>query len=128
MCARGIDMQAPKKQFETIDEYIATFPKNVQEILQKLRQTIKDSAPNAKETISYQIPTFKLNGNLVNFAAYENHIGFYPTPSALKEFKKELSQYDIGKGTIKLPIDEPIPIDLIKRLVKFRVNENLAKK
>jgi len=121
-------MQAPKKQFETIDEYIATFPKNVQEILQKLRQTIKDSAPNAKETISYQIPTFKLNGNLVNFAAYENHIGFYPTPSALKEFKKELSQYDIGKGTIKLPIDEPIPIDLIKRLVKFRVNENLAKK
>jgi len=121
-------MQAPKKQFETVDDYIAKFNQKVQKILKEIRQTNRDSAPNAKETISYQIPTYKLNGNLVHFAAYENHIGFYPTPSALKEFKKELSQYDIGKGTIKLPIDEPIPIDLIKRLVKFRVNENLAKK
>ena len=91
MCARGINMQAPKKQFKTIDEYVATFPQNVQEILQELRQTIKDSAPNAKETISYQIPTFKLNGNLVHFAAYKNHIGFYPTSSGIKEFQKELS-------------------------------------
>ena len=93
--AQEVDMTASKRQFETIDEYIATLPKNVQNILKELRQTIRDSAPNAKETISYQIPTYKLHGNLVHFAGYEKHIGFYPTPSALKEFKKELSQYDL---------------------------------
>ena len=120
-------MQAPKKQFKTIDEYIATFPQNVQEILQELRQTIKDSAPNAKETISYQIPTFKLNDSLVHFAAYKNHIGFYPTSSAIKEFQKELSQYELGKGTVKFPINQPIPFDLIKRIVKFRIKENLER-
>ena len=111
-----------------IDQYITAFPKKVQDLLEELRQTIKDSAPTAEETINYQIPTFKLNGNLVHFAAYKNHIGFYPTPSAVYEFTKELSGYEIAKGSIKFPLNEPLPIDLIKRIVKFRVKENLDKK
>lgn len=117
-----------RKRFETIDEYIATFPRNVQDILQELRQTIQDSAPNAKEAISYQMPTFKLNGNLVHFAAFKNHIGFYPTSSAISHLKKELSRYEVSKGTIRFPINEPIPFDLIRKIVKYRVKENLDKK
>jgi len=117
-----------KKRFETIDEYIATFPRNVQDILEELRQTIQNSAPDAEETISYQIPTFKLNGNLVHFAAFKNHIGFYPTPSAISEFKKELSHYEVSKGSIRFPINEPIPYDLIRKIVKYRVKENLSKR
>ena len=117
-----------RKQLQTIDEYIATFPQNVQDILEELRHTIRDSAPKAEETISYQMPTFKLNGNLVHFAAYKNHIGFYPTPSAIKEFEKELSQYELIKGTVKFPINQPIQFDLIKRIVEFRVKENLDKR
>ena len=116
------------KKFESIDEYIAIFPKNVQDILEELRQTIRDSAPNAIETISYQIPTFKLNGNLVHFAAFKNHIGFYPTPSAINKFKEELSQYERRKGTVKFPLNQPIPLDLINRIVKFRVKENSDKR
>jgi uncharacterized protein YdhG (YjbR/CyaY superfamily) len=116
-----------KEDHRTVDEYIIRFPSNIQNILQKIRQLIKDLAPNAKETISYQIPTFKLNGNLVHFAAFRTHIGFYPTPSALEEFKKELSKYKLGKGTIQFPIDEPIPYDLIKKIVEFRINENLKR-
>lgn len=121
-------MARPKKVFKTIDEYIAAFPQNVQSILKDIRQAIRDSAPEAVESISYQIPTFKLNGNLVHFAALKNHIGFYPTPTAIDEFKKELSNYKVSKGTIKFPIGEPIPFDLIKRIVKFRVRENLDKR
>ena len=121
-------MKYSVENYRTIDEYIIKFPPNVQNILQKIRQLIKDLAPKAKETISYQIPTFKLNGNLVHFAAYKNHIGFYPTSSAIKEFKKELAIYKLGKGTIQFPINQPIPYDLIKKIVKFRINENLTTK
>jgi len=105
----------PSSKPETIDEYIAAFPKNIQDILQKVRQTIRESAPDAKEAISYQMPTFKLNGNLVHFAAFKNHIGFYPTPSATEEFQKELSPYKSGKGSIQFPLNEPIPYDLIRK-------------
>lgn len=120
-------MKTAKKQFETIDEYIATFPEPVQKTLQKLRQTIKDSAPEAKETVSYQMPAFKLNGILVYFAVFKNHIGFYPTASGISNFEKELTQYETSKGTIKFPIDKPIPLDLIRRIVTFRVKENMKK-
>jgi uncharacterized protein YdhG (YjbR/CyaY superfamily) len=114
--------------FKTVDEYIAIFPRNVQSILQKLRQVIKDAAPEAEEAISYQIPTFKPNGNLVWFAAFKNHIGFYPRESAIEAFKVELSLFDISKGTIRFPLDKPIPFDLIRKIVKYRVKENLSKK
>jgi uncharacterized protein YdhG (YjbR/CyaY superfamily) len=118
----------PKKEFKTIDEYIAAFPKNVRSVLEELRQGIRDSAPEAVEAISYQIPTFKLNGNLMHFAAFKNHIGFYPTPSAIEAFKKKLCNYEISEGTVRFPINEPIPIDLMKEMVRFRVRENLGKK
>jgi len=117
-------MATPRKQFKTIDEYIATFPANVQDILEALKQTIKEAAPIAEETINYGIPTFKLNGNLVHFAAYKNHIGFYPTPSALVAFKEELSPYKQAKGSVQFPIDKPIPLDMVQKIVKFRVKEN----
>jgi len=117
-----------RTQFKTMDEYIGTYPKNVQDILQKLRQTIRKAAPKAEEAISYQIPTFKLNGNLVHFAAFKNHIGFYPTPSAIKAFKKELSPYKGAKGSVQFPIDKPVPYDLVREIVIFRVKENLKKK
>jgi len=120
-------VKTAKKQFETIDEYIATFPEPVQKTLQKLRQTIKDSAPEAKETVSYQMPAFKLNGILVYFAVFKNHIGFYPTASGVSNFEKEITQYEKSKGTIKFPIDKPIPLDLIRRIVTFRVKENMKK-
>lgn len=116
-----------KKFFNTIDEYIDTFPKNVGDILNKIRETIKESAPDAEEAISYQIPTFKLNGNLVHFAAFKNHIGFYPTPSGSEAFKKELSVYKSGKGSVQFPFDKPIPFSLIKKIVRYRVKESLAK-
>ena len=110
-----------KKKFETIDEYIASFPRNVQDILDKMREVIQKSALEAEETISYGMPTFKLNGNLVHFAAYKNHIGFYPTPSGIENFKEELSPYKSSKGAVQFPIDEPIPFELIKKIVIFRV-------
>ncbi|VVB94659.1 Uncharacterised protein [uncultured archaeon] len=121
-------MTTTKKQFRTIDEYIKTFPNDVQSILEKMRQTIKKAAPEVVEEISYQMPTFKLNGkNLVHFAAYKNHIGFYPTPSGIEAFKKELSPYKGAKGSVQFPIKEPIPYDLMKKIVIFRVKENLEK-
>ncbi len=120
-------MTTPMKQFKTMDEYIATFPKNVQDILKKLRRVISESAPKAEETISYGIPTFKLNGYLVFFAAFKYHIGFYPLPSAIVAFKKELSSYKQAKGSVQFQIDEPIPYDLVKRIVKYRAKENLEK-
>ena len=111
-----------KKQFKTIDEYIKTFPEDVQSILERMRQTIRKAAPEAVEAISYQMPTFKLNGkNLVFFAAFKNHIGFYPIPSGIKAFKKELSQYKGGKGSVQFPIDKPVPYDLVKKIVIFRM-------
>jgi uncharacterized protein YdhG (YjbR/CyaY superfamily) len=106
-----------------IDEYIAQFPEDVQRILQELRQTIRNAAPNAKESISYQMPTFKLKGNLVHFAAYKNHIGFYPAPSGIEKFKKELSAYKGAKGSVQFPIDKPLPLKLIEKIVRFRVKE-----
>jgi uncharacterized protein YdhG (YjbR/CyaY superfamily) len=122
-------MKESKKAFKTIDEYIATFPKDVQIILEELRRTIKASAPSGKEAISYQMPTFKLNGNLVHFAAWKNHVGFYPSgPSAIEAFKKELAPFKQAKGTVQFPLDKPIPFDLIKKMVRFRVKENLSKK
>ena len=112
---------------ETIDEYIADFPPDVQAILQKIRLTIHKAAPDAKETIKYQMPTFTLHGNLVHFAAFKNHIGFYPVPSGIEKFKKELSAYRGGKGSVQFPLDQPMPYGLISKIVKFRVKENTAK-
>ncbi len=113
-----------KNQFKNIDQYIKAFPKDVQNILQKVRQTIRMAAPEAMESISYQLPTFKLNGkNLVHFASWKDHIGFYPTPSAIKAFKKELSQYKWAKGTVQFPIDKPVPYVLIEKIVIFRIKE-----
>jgi uncharacterized protein YdhG (YjbR/CyaY superfamily) len=116
-----------KLHFSTIDEYIQTFPKDVQIILEQIRAAIKEAAPYAEETISYQIPTFKSNGNLVHFAAFKNHIGFYPAPRSKEAFKKELAAYKGGKGTIQFPLDKPIPIELIRKIVKYRVEENSEK-
>ena len=113
--------------FTTIDEYISQFPSDVQSKLETLRALIKESAPQSKEKISYQMPTFDLNGNLVHFAAYKNHIGFYPTPSGIEAFKMELSLYKSSKGAVQFPIDEPLPLDLIKEIVIFRVAENKQK-
>ncbi|NTW09151.1 MAG: hypothetical protein HGA28_06245, partial [Anaerolineaceae bacterium] len=109
-------MQSNIKAPETIDEYIAGFPADIQVILQKIRKTIKDAAPDAQEAISYQMPTFKLHGNLVHFAAFKNHIGFYPVPSGIEKFKAELSVYKQGKGSVQFPLDQPIPYDLISRI------------
>lgn len=114
---------APKN----IDEYIAGFPDDVQKILEKIRITIRKAAPDAEEAISYQMPTFKLKGNLIFFAAYKKHIGLYPAPRGSKEFKEELAGYEGGKGTVQFPLDKPIPYDLISRITKFRVRENLVK-
>lgn len=110
-----------------IDEYIAGFPNDVQAILQKVRATIRKAAPDAEEAIRYQIPTFTLNGNLIHFAAFKTHIGLYPAPRAIEAFKDELSAYAGGKGTVRFPLDEPIPLGLIGRIVKFRVKESLER-
>ncbi len=120
-------METSKTAPKDIDEYIAGFPKDIQTILQKIRKTIKKAAPEAQEKIGYQMPTFTLNGNLVHFAAFKNHIGFYPTPSGTEKFKKEISVYKAAKGSIQFPLDQPIPYDLISQIVEFRVKENLAK-
>jgi uncharacterized protein YdhG (YjbR/CyaY superfamily) len=117
------EQTAPK----TIDEYIAGFPQDVQETLQKIRATIREAAPDAEEKIAYQIPTFLLKGNLVYFAAFKKHIGFYPAPTGIEEFKEEVSVYGWAKGTVKFPPDKPIPFDLIRRIVRFRVKENLER-
>jgi uncharacterized protein YdhG (YjbR/CyaY superfamily) len=113
---------------KSIDEYIAGFPNDVQVILEKIRVTIRKAAPDAEETISYQIPTFTLKGQyLVYFAAFKKHIGFYPVPRGDAEFKEEISVYAAGKGTLRFPLDKPIPVKLISKFVKFRVKENLAR-
>ena len=120
-------MNSTKNNFTTIDEYIKTFPKDIQKILETVRQTIKKTAPDADEAISYQIPTFKLNGNLVHFAAFKNHIGFYPGSKAIKDFQKDLTKYKSSKGAVQFPIDKPMPLSLIQKIVKHRVKENSAK-
>lgn len=115
------------KKYQTIDEYISLFPLNVQASLRRLRQAIKKTAPKAEETINYGIPTFKFKGgNLVHFAAFKKHLGFYPTPSAIVAFKKELASYKLAKGSVQFPLANPIPFDLINKIVKFRVKEVLA--
>ncbi len=115
-----------KPTYSTIDEYIAEFPQEIQQILQQIRAVIKEVAPQATEKISYQMPTFYLQGNLVHFAAFKSHIGFYPVPSGIEKFKEELSQYKGGKGSVQFPLDEPIPYDLIRRITLYRVEENLS--
>jgi uncharacterized protein YdhG (YjbR/CyaY superfamily) len=112
--------------YNTIDEYIATFPDDIQRKLKEVRAVIKAAAPEASEKISYQMPTFFFFGNLVHFAAFKNHIGFYPAPRGIEEFQKELSVYKGAKGSVQFPLDQPMPLDLISRIVKFRVKDNLA--
>lgn len=120
-------MKVEQEKLTNIDDYIAGFPKEIQGILEKVRKTIGSAAPGAQETISYQIPTFTLNGNLVHFAAFKNHIGFYPTPTGIAKFKKQLSAYEGAKGSVQFPLNQPIPYALITRIVKFRVKENLER-
>ena len=114
---------ASERSSKSIDEYIARFPSDVQKILKQIRSTIKKAAPGAEEAIKYGIPTFVLNENLVHFAAFKNHIGFYPTPSGIDAFKKELSRYKSAKGSVQFPLDEPMPLGLIEKITKFRVKE-----
>ncbi len=115
-------------RFENIDDYIYSFPIEIQEKLEKVRATIKDIAPEAEEKISYAIPTFVLNNrNLVHFAAFKNHLGFYPTPAAGEEFKEELLVYKTGKGSVQFPYHQELPLDLISRIVRFRVQEISSK-
>ena len=117
------DQTTPK----SIDQYIAGYPPDVQAILEKIRLTIRKVAPDAQETIKYQLPTLTLKGNLVHFGAFQKHIGFYPTPTGTAKFKKELSVYEGAKGSIRFPLDRPIPYALIRKIVKFRVKENLER-
>lgn len=114
---------------QTIDDYISEFPAETKKLLQQVRETIHATAPQATETISYAIPTFKLNGkNLVHFAGYKNHIGFYPTPNSIEAFARDLSKYKQAKGSVQFPLDEPLPLDLLKRIVKFRMDAMDSKK
>lgn len=109
---------------KNIDEYIAQFPKEIKGRLEQMRETIRKAAPEAEEAISYAMPTFKLNGNLVHFAGYKNHIGFYPTPDGIDAFKKEISKYEWAKGSVQFPHDQPLPLSLVTKIVKFRVAQN----
>ncbi len=120
-------MDNKKIAINTIDEYIATFPIDIQKKLKEMREVIRETAPEATEKISYQMPTFFLKGNLVHFAAFKNHIGFYPVPTGIEKFKKELSAYKTTKGAVQFPLDKPLPLDLIRKIVKFRVAENIRK-
>ena len=115
-------------EFTTIDEYIATFPQEIQIILNNIRTIVKELAPEATEKISYQMPTFYLNGNLVHFAAFKKHIGFYPTPSGIEAFQEELSKYKGAKGSVQFPLDQPIPYELIRKIVLYRLEENRINK
>ncbi|MFH1119244.1 MAG: DUF1801 domain-containing protein [Bacteroidota bacterium] len=113
---------------QEIDKYIAGFPEDVQQRLNLVRETIRLAAPEATEKISYMMPTFYLKGNLVHFAGYKKYIGLYPAPSGIEAFQKELSVYKNAKGSVHFPHDQPLPLDLISAIVKFRVMENMAKK
>lgn len=116
-----------KTAVNTIDEYIATFPPEIQRLLKQMRATISKAAPGAEEAIKYAIPTFILNGNLVHFAAFKNHIGFYPAPSGIEAFKKEVAEYEAGKGSLQFPFGKPLPLTLVAKIVKYRVAQNLEK-
>ena len=116
-------MKNVRKPAGRIDDYISAFPAGTQKALREIRRAIKDAAPAAEETIKYGVPTFVLNGNLVHFAAFKNHVGFYPTPSGIAKFKDELSKYKSAKGSVQFPLDAPLPLRLIQRIVKFRVGE-----
>jgi uncharacterized protein YdhG (YjbR/CyaY superfamily) len=118
-------MEQHKPGFGSIDEYIATFPEDIQALLEAVRATIKASAPDAVERISYQMPAFALHGNLVYFSALKDHIGFYPTGSGIEAFKDGLSMYECTKGSVKFPISQPLPLELIGKIVRFRVTQNL---
>lgn len=120
-------MDKSKAGITTIDEYIASAPKEVQTVLNEVHATIKAAAPEATERIAYGMPTFFLNGNLVHFAAHKNHIGFYPTPGGIEKFKKEFAKYEGAKGSVQFPLDQPMPLALISKVVKFRVAENKQK-
>jgi uncharacterized protein YdhG (YjbR/CyaY superfamily) len=117
-----------KNDYKSIDQYIASFPPNIQVILQQLRKAIHEAAPQAEETISYQMPAFKQNGVLVYFAAFKSHIGFFSTDSGVEAFKGKLEAYQTSKGTIRFPLDKPLPLDLVKEIVRFRVTENSEKR
>jgi uncharacterized protein YdhG (YjbR/CyaY superfamily) len=121
-------MKTPSDKIASIDQYIHGLPKHIQAILSELRSSIRLAAPEAIEKISYQMPTFYFNGNLVHFAAFERHIGFYPTPSGITTFQQELKIYKTSKGAVQFPIDQPLPLKLIKKIVEFRVKENALKK
>jgi uncharacterized protein YdhG (YjbR/CyaY superfamily) len=120
-------MKTKQKQPTTIEEYIADFPSEVQPLLEKVRTAIRKAAPDAEEAISYQMPTFKLEGNLIHFAGYNHHIGLYPGSRPIEEFKDELSKYETSKGTVRLPLDKAIPVGLIAKITKFCVKRNLEK-
>lgn len=113
--------------YASIDGYIADYPPDIQERLEAMRRTIREAAPEAKEIISYQMPTFYLNGNLVHFAAFKQHIGFYPAPSGIEAFREELAAYKGAKGSVQFPLDQPLPLELVRRITAFRAEENLAK-
>lgn len=115
------------EKVNSIDDYIKSFPPGIQKLLQQVRASIQKAAPGAEETIKYAMPTFMLNGNLVHFAAFKNHIGLYPTPNGIEAFKKELSVYKGAKGSVQFPLDQPMPLELIGKIVKYRVAENMAK-
>ena len=121
------DMRTTRTTPRSVDAYISRFPPKVRVILKKIRTTIRKAAPGAEEKISYQIPAFFLEGSLVYFAAFKNHIGFYPRTTAIAKFKKELASYKGAKGSVQFPLDQPIPYALMSRMVKFRVRENLAR-
>ncbi|WP_462266278.1 iron chaperone [Mucilaginibacter sp.] len=118
-------MRSTKAPATTVDEYIAGFTPPVQDLLEQVRAAVKAAAPKAEECINYQIPTFTLQGNLLHYAAYKNHIGFYPTPSGIKAFQQELAGYKSAKGSVQFPLNEPLPLDLITRIALFRAEENL---
>jgi uncharacterized protein YdhG (YjbR/CyaY superfamily) len=120
-------MDTERQGCKTIDQYIRMFPKPVRERLSAIRKLVAELAPEAVEKISYQMPTFSLNGNLVHFAAFEKHIGFYPTPHGIEAFKKDLSRYKNGKGSVQFPLDQPLPLKLIERMVKYRIARNSGK-
>jgi uncharacterized protein YdhG (YjbR/CyaY superfamily) len=116
-----------KTRYSTVDEYIAGFPKDIQDKLQKLRQTVRKAAPEAEEVISYQMPALKLHGIMAYFAAFKNHIGFFPTASGIAAFKNDLASYETTKGTVRFPLDKPLPLSLIGKIVKYRAKENLRR-
>lgn len=120
-------MNMEKAKFKTVEEYFSVQPEHTRALLEELRKTIKKTAPKAEEVISYNIPAFKQEGLLVYYAAFDKHIGFYPTPSGIKAFKKELSAYKGAKGSVQFPLDEPLPLSLISKIVKYRVKENTGK-